>query len=196
MRLGRTTRLCRSSPERVQTKSRKMSASRRGRGKVMPRRALVAPSGVSLNSPLAGTPGALRPAPFGRRCPPCRVRWEVDGGVRSSERTALCVVRFHLFVQGLFDAHYSAISQFETHVGQSTTFSITTRNVAKRFVIRRRLTFFAPPCTPAMETAVGNHCCGPLVESTSLEIPTPRHLHENRNSEDRPLYGGAPDIPE
>ena len=92
MRLGRTTRLCRSSPERVQTKSRKMSASRRGRGKVMPRRALVAPSGVSLNSPLAGTPGALRPAPFGRRCPPCRGRGEVDGGVRSSEHSALCGV--------------------------------------------------------------------------------------------------------
>ena len=67
-----------------------MSASRRGRGKVMPRRALVAPSGVSLNSPLAGTPGALRPAPFGRRCPPCRGRGEVDGGVRSSEHSALC----------------------------------------------------------------------------------------------------------
>ena len=194
MRLGRTTRLCRSSPERVQTKSRKMSASRRGRGKVMPRRALVAPSGASLNSPLAGTPGALRPAPFGRRCPPCRGRWEVDGGVRRNALpTALCgfTCRARL-VRRPLQRHFTIRDPCRT---VDDLFN-NARNVAKRFVIRRLLTFFAPPCTPAMETAVGNHCCGPLVESTSLEIPTPRHLHENRNSEDRPLYGGAPDIPE
>jgi hypothetical protein len=85
----------------------------------------------------------------------------------------------HLFVQRLCDAHYSAMSQFDTHVGQTTTFSITTRLVAKRFVIMQRLRNLRATLHTRNGVAVGNHCCGPLVESTYLEIPTPSHLYEN-----------------
>ena len=71
----------------------------------------------------------------------------------------------------------------------SQTFSITMRSVARRrgFVIRRPLIILrATFCTPAMGAAVGASLLWPLTSSQPLEIPTPMHLHENLNSEDRP----------